>query len=86
MNIVKQAPSKHNFYYNVVNNSLMVTGFGHTTIFRPHLKHSFLLYKKIYANFFITIACASYKIKYILCGIPSIKCNYIKLQSLTKIN
>ena len=24
MNIVKQAPSKHNFYYNVLNNSLML--------------------------------------------------------------
>ena len=40
MNIVKQAPSKHNFYYNVVNNSLMATGFGHTTIFRPHTKNT----------------------------------------------
>ena len=40
MNIVKQAPSKHNFYYNVVNNALMATGFGHKTIFRPHNKNT----------------------------------------------
>ena len=40
MNTVKQAPSKHNFYYNVVNNSLMATGFGHKTIFRPHTKNT----------------------------------------------
>ena len=40
MNIVKQAPSKHNFYYNVVNNSLMATGFGHKTVFTPHTKNT----------------------------------------------
>ena len=40
MNIVKQAPAKHNFYYNVVNNSLMATGFGHKTVFRPHTKNT----------------------------------------------
>ena len=38
MNIVKQAPSEHSFYYNVVNNSLMATGFGHKTVFRLHTK------------------------------------------------
>ena len=40
MNIVKQAPPKHNFYYNVVNNSLMATGFGHKTVFRLHTKNT----------------------------------------------
>ena len=40
MNIVKQAPSKHNFYYNVVNNTLMATSFGHKATFRPHTKNT----------------------------------------------
>ena len=39
MNIVKQAPSKHNFYYNVVNN--------HIVIVMEKLAYIFLYNKKL---------------------------------------